>query len=140
MRQLDATVDVAQESLAEAERKRSEADAALGTSKDKITLLESENERLGSVERLLGLDLKEANLRLADAQAILKETMDMVEAPSPSALARIVASLVKEAGKVAEHEHFRQRAQDSESILNALSELLHAPDYPALPRLVTSLA
>ena len=140
MRQLDATVDVAQESLAEAERKRSEADAALGTSKDKITLLESENERLGSVERLLGLDLKEANLRLADAQAILKETMDMVEAPSPSALARIVASLVKEAGKVAEHEHFRQRAQDSESILNALSELLHAPDYQALPRLVTSLA
>ena len=131
---LKSRLDTATCETAEAEKRLYQSEAQHREEEDK---LEVENNRLRSAERRLETELEEVQYRLTEADRLLKETMQLVDAPTAAAVPRMVGALAKDSGSKPEREHITARVKEAEGLLEALSAIFSAPDFESLPRLAT---
>jgi len=113
--------------------------AAEARHREEVDKLENEGAQLRSDQRQMEMELGETQYRLAELESSLKETMQLVDAPTPVAVPRMVAALLKDASKMEDHEKLRVRVKDAETILDALAEILKTQDITSLPRLVAHM-
>jgi chromosome segregation ATPase len=118
-----------------------EVQATKARHREQIELLESETRKVRGAERNLEMKVDEVQLRLDEADKILKESMQLVNATTPLALPLRITALQNEAAvqNSSEHENLNARAKKAESMLGELSEILNAPDLVSLPHVAVQM-
>ncbi len=131
---LKSRLDTATCETAEAEKQLFQSEAH---HREEVDKLEVENSRLRSAERRLEAELQELEYRLTEADRTLKETMVLVDAPTPAAVPRMVGALAKDSRSKSERDQLAARVKEAEGLLVALSSIFGAPDFGSLPQLAT---